>query len=78
MILQNETRSFRRIHQPYRHRGMDFINQVDSGFMELNDREKVLCATYMLKKEARYWWEVVKARRKVQTISWTNFEEEFN
>ena len=48
------------------------------GFMELNDREKILNASYMLKKEARYWWEAVKARREVQTTSWTDFEEEFN
>ena len=38
-------------------------------FKELNDREKVLCASYMLKREARYWWEAVKARREVQTMS---------
>ncbi|KAL5564975.1 hypothetical protein UlMin_028139 [Ulmus minor] len=25
--------------------------------MHLNEREKVLCATYVLKRDARYWWE---------------------
>ena len=29
-------------------------------FMNLNDPEKVLCAVYMLTKDARYWWDVVK------------------
>ena len=46
-------------------------------FMELNDREKVLCASYMLKKEARYRRKAVKARREFQTMGWTDFEEEF-
>ncbi|KAL5540354.1 hypothetical protein UlMin_043023 [Ulmus minor] len=47
-------------------------------FMELNDRERVFCASYMLKKEARYWWESVKARRDVQLMTWAEFVEEFN
>ena len=34
-------------------------------FMELNDKENIICAAYMLKKEARYWWEAVKTRRNV-------------
>ncbi|KAL5548161.1 hypothetical protein UlMin_003392 [Ulmus minor] len=47
-------------------------------FMELNDRERVLCVSYMLKKDARYWWESVKARRDVQLLTWAEFVEEFN
>ena len=46
--------------------------------MELTDRERVFCAFYMLKKEARYWWESVKARRDVQIMTWAKFVEEFN
>ena len=34
--------------------------------MELNDHEKFLCVPYMLKTEARYWWEIVKARRIIE------------
>ncbi|KAL5556308.1 hypothetical protein UlMin_038544 [Ulmus minor] len=41
-------------------------------------REKVLCATYVLKKDARYWWETVKMRRNVQDMTWDEFIAEFN
>ncbi|KAL5554728.1 hypothetical protein UlMin_042129 [Ulmus minor] len=27
-------------------------------FMRLNDHERVLCAIYMLRKDARFWWDV--------------------
>ncbi|KAL5553282.1 hypothetical protein UlMin_040683 [Ulmus minor] len=47
-------------------------------FMHLNEREKVLCATYVLKKDARYWWETVKMRRNVQDMTWDEFIAEFN
>ena len=30
--------------------------QVIVEFMELNDQERIICASYMMKKEARYWW----------------------
>ena len=29
-------------------------------FMELDDIERIICAMYMLKREARYSWESVK------------------
>ncbi|KAL5564893.1 hypothetical protein UlMin_028057 [Ulmus minor] len=47
-------------------------------FMELSDREKVMCASYMLRKDARYWWESVKLRRNVHTMTWREFVGEFN
>ncbi|KAL5577023.1 hypothetical protein UlMin_018722 [Ulmus minor] len=47
-------------------------------FMELSDREKVMCASYMLRKDARYWWESVKLRRNVPTMTWGEFVGEFN
>ena len=40
--------------------------QIIMEFMELNDQERVICASYMLKREAHYWWEIVKARRTVR------------
>ncbi|KAL5570456.1 hypothetical protein UlMin_027031 [Ulmus minor] len=46
--------------------------------MHLNEREKVLCATYVLKKDARYWWETVKMHRNVQDMTWDEFIIEFN
>ena len=47
-------------------------------FMELNDEEKIICVAYVLKKEARYWWEVVKTRRNIQEMTWADFVYEFN
>ena len=36
--------------------------QVILNFLRLNDQEKVLCASFMLKKDARLWWETVQIR----------------
>ena len=47
-------------------------------FMELRDDEKIICAAYVLRKEACYWWEVVKTRRNVWEMSWEIFFYEFN
>ena len=47
-------------------------------FIELNDREKVICANFVLKREARYSWESVRARRNVYMMSWADFVLEFN
>ena len=47
-------------------------------FMELKDDEKIICAAYVLRKEARYWWDAVKSRRDVQEMSWVDFIYEFN
>ena len=46
-------------------------------FIELNDRERIICAAFMLKREARYWWESVKARRNIRTMLWADFVYEF-
>ena len=47
-------------------------------FMELNDREKIICAAYMLKREAHNWLELVKTRRNIHEMSWVDFVYEFN
>ena len=47
-------------------------------FMELSDHERVMCATYMLKKDARHWWGSVKLRKNVNNMTWGEFVEEFN
>ena len=47
-------------------------------FMELDNRERIICAMYMLKREARYWWESVKARRNVCAMLWADFVYKFN
>ncbi|KAL5555652.1 hypothetical protein UlMin_037888 [Ulmus minor] len=46
--------------------------------MELRDDEKIICATYVLRKEARYWWDAVKTRRNIREMTWTDFVYEFN
>ena len=47
-------------------------------FMNLTEQEKVLCASYVLKKDARYWWETVVIRRNVTMMTWNEFLGEFN
>ncbi|KAL5569806.1 hypothetical protein UlMin_026381 [Ulmus minor] len=46
--------------------------------MQLNDQERVACASYMLRKGARHWWSTVKLTRDVTVMSWADFIEEFN
>ena len=52
--------------------------QVILDFMNLTDQEKVRCASFNLKKDARYWWETVALRRNVDVMTWAEFVEEFN
>ena len=47
-------------------------------FIELNNQERILCATYMLKRETRYWWESIKARRNAREMLRADFLYEFN
>lgn len=47
-------------------------------FMRLNDQERVLCASYMLRKDARHWWGYVKLRKNVNAMTWAEFVNEFN
>ena len=47
-------------------------------FMELGDRERVLYASYMLKRDARHWWGAVKLRRDVGIMTWNDFVGELN
>lgn len=47
-------------------------------FMRLNDQERVMCASYMLRKDVRHWWGIVKLRRNVNTMTWAEFVREFN
>ena len=52
--------------------------QVILTFMNVSDGDKVKCASFVLKKEARYWWETVAIRRNVEQMTWAEFVEEFN
>ena len=52
--------------------------QVMFNLMYITDQEKVLCASYVLKRDARYWWETVRLRRDVEQMTWADFITEFN
>ncbi|GMN54130.1 hypothetical protein TIFTF001_023253 [Ficus carica] len=41
------------------------------------EQEKVLCASFALKKDARHWWRTVQLRRDVMNMSWQDFVNEF-
>ncbi|KAL5549389.1 hypothetical protein UlMin_004620 [Ulmus minor] len=47
-------------------------------FIRLTDQERVACASFMLKKDARHWWATVKMTRDVTVMSWAEFVREFN
>ncbi|GMN23004.1 hypothetical protein TIFTF001_051278 [Ficus carica] len=51
--------------------------QVILDFMRLTEQEKVLCASFALKKDARHWWMTVQMRRDVTVMSWQDFVTEF-
>ena len=51
--------------------------QVILDFMRLTEQEKVLCASFALKKDARHWWTTVQMRRDVMAMSWQDFITEF-
>ncbi|KAL5556963.1 hypothetical protein UlMin_039199 [Ulmus minor] len=47
-------------------------------FMRLTDQERVSCASFMFKKDARHWWSTVKMTRDVTVMTWADFVSEFN
>ena len=51
--------------------------QVILEFMRLSEQEKVLCASFALKKDARHWWTTVQMRRNVMIMDWQDFVAEF-
>ncbi|GMN65087.1 hypothetical protein TIFTF001_034150 [Ficus carica] len=51
--------------------------QVILDFMGLTEQEKVLCASFALKKDARHWWMTVQVRMNMVTMSWQDFVTEF-
>ncbi|GMN23867.1 hypothetical protein TIFTF001_047595 [Ficus carica] len=51
--------------------------QVALNFLRLNNQEKVLCSSFMLRKDALLWWETVQIRRDVTQMTWEDFVEEF-
>ncbi|GMN69243.1 hypothetical protein TIFTF001_038291 [Ficus carica] len=51
--------------------------QIILDFMGLTDQEKVMCASFALKKDACHWWMTVQMRRNVTTMSWQDIVTEF-
>ncbi|GMN40327.1 hypothetical protein TIFTF001_009553 [Ficus carica] len=51
--------------------------QVILDFMRLTEQEKVLCASFALRKDARHWWMTVQMRRDVLAMDWQDFVTEF-
>ena len=51
--------------------------QVILDFMGLTEHEKVICASFALKKNARHWWRTVQMRREVMIMSWADFVAKF-
>ncbi|KAL5540527.1 hypothetical protein UlMin_045649 [Ulmus minor] len=47
-------------------------------FMKLSNQERIMCATYKLTKDARYWWEVTGQTKDLETLSWIEFVQMFN
>ncbi|XP_075481147.1 uncharacterized protein LOC142521859 [Primulina tabacum] len=45
--------------------------------MELQDVDRVRCATFLLTKDARLWWESAFVSVNLQTLSWNGFKEVF-
>ena len=47
-------------------------------FMRVEGNDRVACATYMLREDARIWWEVASQTRDVSTLSWDGFRDLFS
>ncbi|XP_062118249.1 uncharacterized protein LOC133831855 [Humulus lupulus] len=57
----------------------DWLKLVEAIFdhMELNNHQRISCATHLLKLDARIWWDVVKHTRDLNTMTWADFVQEF-
>ncbi|XP_073307133.1 uncharacterized protein [Primulina huaijiensis] len=51
--------------------------EVTFRFMELEDVDRVHCATYLFGGDARLWWEGASVALDLATLSWTRFREVF-
>ena len=47
-------------------------------FIGTTEREKVVCATYMLRNDARIWWDATKKGNNVAEMEWLEFLTLFN
>ncbi|KAL5579934.1 hypothetical protein UlMin_012376 [Ulmus minor] len=78
--------SFRKQHPPIFEGSSDplvakeWLRSIEDifNFMRLNDHERVMCAIYMLRKDARFWWDVVKQTLNAEALVWEEFKVVFN
>ena len=54
------------------------IIEIIFEFVQIKDEEKVKCVVYMLRKDAKIWWEAVMKSRDVARLTWVEFLREFN
>ena len=47
-------------------------------FVQIKDEEKVKCIMYMLRKDARIWWEAVEKSKNAAVMTWVELLREFN
>ena len=47
-------------------------------FMRVERSDRVACASYMFREDARIWWDVVVQRRNVTVMTWEEFTNIFN
>lgn len=45
--------------------------------MGIEDAKKIMCATFMIKREARKWWEAAKLGNGLRTMTWSQFKDIF-
>ncbi|XP_042439793.1 uncharacterized protein LOC122025100 isoform X1 [Zingiber officinale] len=46
-------------------------------FMQLTDADRIRCAIFMLRDDARVWWEGARLTVDLATLTWTDFKEVF-
>ncbi|XP_012846710.1 PREDICTED: uncharacterized protein LOC105966666 [Erythranthe guttata] len=51
--------------------------EVIYDYMQMTDRDRVHCAIFLLRNEARHWWEGIKEGTNLETLPWTEFKVQF-
>ena len=46
-------------------------------YAKVPDEDKVLCASFMLRHHAEYWWDIISFIHDITTITWERFRELF-
>ena len=77
---------FRRQHPPTFEGGPDplkgekwmSIITVILDFIRVEGHDRVACATYLLRENARIWWQMASQTRDVTTLAWDGFKDLFS